>query len=265
MGGGMLLEDKNAVVYGAGGSVGGAVARAFAREGARVFLAGRALATLDRVAEEISADGGAADAAEVDALDEQAVDDHADRVASEAGGIDVSFNAITHGDVHGVPLAEMAVEDFVRPVSNAMRTQFLTARAAARHMGPKGSGVIVSITATTGRLAIPQVGGAGVTFAALASLCRQWAVELRPLGVRVVWLQTTGLPEGLHADQFPDYGTGAPMTREQLVAWMTGNTLLGRLTSLIEVGNAAAFLASDLAGATTACGMNLTCGSVRGR
>ena len=261
----MLLEDKNAVVYGAGGSVGGAVARAFAREGARVFLAGRTLVTLDRVAEEISADGGAADAAEVDALDEQAVDDHADRVASEAGGIDVSFNAITHGDLHGVPLAEMAVEDFVRPVSNAMRTQFLTARAAARHMVPKGSGVIVSITATTGRLAIPQVGGTGVAFDAIESLCRQWACELGPLGVRVVWLQTTGLPEGLHADEFPDYGTGAPMTREQLVAWMTGNTLLGRLTSLIEVGNAAAFLASDLAGATTAAGMNLTCGSVRGR
>src|SRR2546423_12087210 len=155
----MLLEDKNAVVYGGGGSVGGAVARAFAREGASVFLAGRTLVTLDRVAEEISADGGAADAAEVDALDEQAVDDHADRVASEAGGIDVSFNAITHGDLHGVPLAEMAGEDFVRPGSNAMRTQFLTARAAARHMVPEGSGGSPSVTAAARRPGRPHGGG----------------------------------------------------------------------------------------------------------
>ena len=103
----MLLEDKTAVVYGGAGSVGGAVARAFAREGARVFLAGRTPATLDAVAAEISGSGGAVQTARVDALDERAVDAHADAVAAEAGGIDVSFNAIGHGDVHGLPLLEM--------------------------------------------------------------------------------------------------------------------------------------------------------------
>jgi len=66
----MLLENKNAVIYGGGGSIGGAVARAFAREGAKVFLAGRTLATIDAVAEEISASGGVAETAQVDALDE---------------------------------------------------------------------------------------------------------------------------------------------------------------------------------------------------
>jgi NAD(P)-dependent dehydrogenase (short-subunit alcohol dehydrogenase family) len=260
----MLLEKKNAVVYGGGGSVGSAVARAFAREGATVFLAGRSGDTLERVAAEISSEGGASHTAEVDVLDERAVDGHADRVASEAGGIDVSFNATSHGDVHGMPLAEMPVEDVVGPLSSAMRAQFLIARAAARHMAARGSGVIMSITATTARMTIPQVGGTGVTFDAIESMCRQWACELGPLGVRVVWLQTTGLPEGLHAELFPDYGTGAPMTRKQLVAWMEQRTMLRRLTSLEELGNAAAFLASDLAGATTGCGMNLTCGSVPG-
>jgi 3-oxoacyl-[acyl-carrier protein] reductase len=263
----VLLENKNAVIYGGGGRVGSAVARAFAREGARVFLAGRTLATLDTVAGEISAAGGTAETAVVDALDEGAVDDHADAVAREAGGIDVSFNAISFGDVHGMPLSEMPYEDFANPITTALRSLFLTARAAARHMVARGSGVIMTITATTARHAFPQVGGTAVRFDAIESLCRQWATELGPHGVRVVWLQTTGLPEAL-ADipLFPDYGTksGEGLTREELIAWLQGKTMLNRMTSLAEVGNTAAFLASDWASATTASGANLSCGSVPG-
>lgn len=142
----MLLEDKNAVIYGGSGSVGGAVARAFAREGARVFLVSRTLATLEEVAEEISASGGVAETAQVDALDEKAVEEHADAVVEKAGGIDISFNAIFNDDVQGKPLAKMPFEDFARPISKAMRNQFLTARAVARHMAARGSGVILTIT-----------------------------------------------------------------------------------------------------------------------
>jgi 3-oxoacyl-[acyl-carrier protein] reductase len=263
----MLLENKNAVIYGGGGSIGGAVARAFAREGAKVFLAGRTLTTLNRVAGEISAAGGEAETAQVDALDEQAVDAHADAVAEEAGGIDVSFNAIGHGDVHGMPLIEMPFDDFVRPITIAMRAQFLTARAAARHMVTRGSGVILAITATTARHAIPNVGGTGVTFDAIESLCRQFACELGPQGIRVVWLQTTGLPEAIAdtGDLFPDYGTGGRMSREELIAWLQGKAMLSRLTSLAEVGNVAAFMASDQASAMTASVANITCGSVPSR
>jgi 3-oxoacyl-[acyl-carrier protein] reductase len=259
----MLLENKNAVIFGGGGSVGGAVARAFAREGARVFLVGRTLATLDKVAEEISAAGGAAETAQVDALDEQAVDEYADAVAEKAGGIDVSFNTIRYGDVHGTPLAAMSYEDFARPITNAMRSQFLTSRAAARHMIQRRSGVIMAITATTARMVIPNVGGTGVTFDAIESLCRQWACELGPLGIRVVWLLTTGLPEALQGERFPDYGTrsGEGLTREELIAWLQGKTMLNRLTSLAEVANAAAFMASDQASGMTASAANITGGT----
>jgi NAD(P)-dependent dehydrogenase (short-subunit alcohol dehydrogenase family) len=259
----VLLEDKNAVIYGGGGRVGGAVARAFAREGARVFLAGRTPAALDAVAEEISAAGGRAETAQVDALDEEAVDTHADAVAGTAGGIDVSFNAISHGDVHGPPLIAMPFEDFARPITDALRAQFFTARAAARHMAERGSGVIMTITANTARMSIPNVGGTGVSFDAKESLCRQWASELGPMGIRVVWLQTTGLPEAIaDIDLFPDYGTGKEMTRGELIAWLERRTMLNRLTSLADVGNAAAFYASDRASAMTATAANLTCGSV---
>jgi 3-oxoacyl-[acyl-carrier protein] reductase len=262
----MLLEGKNAVIYGGAGRVGRAVARAFAGEGARLFLAGRTLASLDAVAEELAGAGGAVETARVDALDERAVDSHADAVAERAGGIDVAFNAISHGDVHGAPLLEMSFEDFARPISTAVRAQFLTTRAAARHMTRQGSGVIMTITAPTARLSIPEVGGTGVTFDAIESSCRQWACELGRHGVRVVWLQTTGLPEAIDDSgaAFPAYGTGsaAGMTRAELIAWLLRSTQLNRLTSLAEVGNVAAFMASDHAAAMTASAANLTCGQV---
>jgi 3-oxoacyl-[acyl-carrier protein] reductase len=262
----VLLENRNAVVYGGGGPVGGAVARAFAREGANMFLAGRTREKLDAVAGDIAAAGGRVETAEVDALDEAAVDAHANGVARDAGSIDVSFNAIAHGDVHGSLVVEMPYEDFARPVTTALLAQYLTARAAARHMVPRRSGVILAITATTARLAIPRVGGTGVTFDAIESLCRQLATELGPHGIRVAWLLTTGLPDALQdtGELSPDYGTGKRMTQDEHIAWMRAGTMLNRLTTLADVGNAAAFLASDHADAMTATGINLTCGAVPG-
>jgi 3-oxoacyl-[acyl-carrier protein] reductase len=260
----VLLDEKSAVVYGGGGTIGGTVARAFAREGATVFLAGRTAAPLDSVAQDIAGAGGRAETDPVDVFDQEAVDRHADAIAERAGGIDVSFNAISHGDVHGSPLIEMPFEDFFRPISNAMRAEFLTARAVARHMTTRGSGVIMSITAVTARQIIPEVGGTGVTFDAMESLCRHWARELGPYGVRVVWLRTTGIPEALKdtgGEPQPDYGTGARMTPEEHIAWMEGRTMLNRLTTLEEVGNVAAFMASDRAVGMTATAANITSGA----
>ena len=128
----MLLEDRNAVIYGAGGAIGGGLARTFAREGARVFLAGRTRESLEAVATDIRATGGSAEVAVVDALDERAVDEHARAVAAQAGSIDVSFNLVSRGDVQGIPLADMTTEDFIRPITTGIKANFITARAAAR-------------------------------------------------------------------------------------------------------------------------------------
>src|ERR687897_1543513 len=261
----MLLEHKNAIVYGGGGSVGGAVARAFAREGANVFLAGRTLQSLEEVAQDITASGGVAETAQVDALDEKAVEDHADAVAEKAGKIDVSFNAIFNDDVQGQPLAEMPFEHFARPITKAMRNQFLTARTVARHMVKQGSGIILTITGGD-REAFPSIGGTVVAWAAIEAQCRQWACELGPQGVRVVWLRTTGLPETIPdtGDATSDLGTGfgEGMTREEIIAGMRDQTILRRLATLDEVGKVAAFMASDRAGPMTATFANISCGAV---
>jgi 3-oxoacyl-[acyl-carrier protein] reductase len=174
----VLLEDKNAVIYGGGGSIGGAVARAFGREGARVFLAGRTQAKLDAVAEDIRGAGGAAETAEVDALDEKSVDAHADAMAKEAGSIDISFNLITHPSVHGTPLHEMELDDFMTSVVTALSSSFLTAKAAARHMIRQGSGVILTFGGSGDPMRDYYIGGTQVAFEALEVLRKQLATEL---------------------------------------------------------------------------------------
>src|SRR6266436_3717982 len=176
----MLLENKVAVIYGAGGPIGGAAAR----EGARVFLAGRTLAKLDTVANEIRSTGGSASTIVVDATDEQAVDSCVDAVVEQAGSLDISFNLISYGDVQQ-PLTMLSVEDFLRPITTAMRTHFLTTRAAARHMIRRGSGVILAFGGS-GPHTLPGLGGFKIALDALEGLRRQWACELGQHGIRVV-------------------------------------------------------------------------------
>jgi 3-oxoacyl-[acyl-carrier protein] reductase len=249
----VLLEDKNAVIYGGGGAIGSAVARAFAREGATVFLAGRTRGKLDEVADGIRSAGGAAETAQVDALDEKAVDAHADSVAAEVGGIDISFNLITHGDAQGTPMVEMSLEDYVRPVVTAVSTIFLTARAAARHMIRRRSGVILIFGGSGPPLRGYNLGGLQVAFEALESMRRQLASELGPHGVRAVTLRTGGVPETI-----PEGFEG----RERIVGDIEKMTMIGRAATIEDVGNVAAFVASDRARSMTAATANISCGAL---
>jgi NAD(P)-dependent dehydrogenase (short-subunit alcohol dehydrogenase family) len=246
-----LLENKIAVIYGAGGSIGGAVARAFAREGARVFLAGRTGSKLEVVAGEIRSNGGLAETAVVDALDEQAVDEFVDRVAGQAGGIDISFNLISISDVQE-PLSEISVDDFMRPITTAMRTQFLTTRAAARHMVRRGSGVILAFGGN-GPQTLPGLGGFKVALDAIEGLRRQWACELGQYGIRVVTLKTGGIPESI-PDDFP--------YKDQITEGIQEATLLKWAATLADVGDVAAFVASDRARTLTATEINISCGAL---
>jgi 3-oxoacyl-[acyl-carrier protein] reductase len=250
----VLLEGKVAVIYGAAGAIGGAVARTFADEGARVFLAGRNLAPTEALASEILAKGGEAEAARVDALDEEAVEQHVAATAEKAGRIDVVLNAVGFRAVQGVPLVDMSREDFASPITTWTTTQFLTARAAARHMVQKRSGVILMLSASPARLAIASTGGFGVACAAIEGLSRTLAAELGPQGVRVVCLRPHRIGDTLGPD--PDF----PMDPDEFRSLIEDMTLLKRLPSLSDVANAAAFLASDNAGAISGSVANLTCG-----
>jgi 3-oxoacyl-[acyl-carrier protein] reductase len=249
----MLLENKNAIVYGAGGMIGGAVCEAFAREGATVHLTARRLSTVEPVADRIRSAGGRAETAQVDALDEEAVADHADAVASSAGSVDVSFSLVSVGDVQGTPLWQMSLQDFERPVHNQVRSLFVTAKAAARHMIRQRSGVILTFGGVGDPLRNYYIGGFTTGLGAVEVLRRQLAAELGPHGVRVVGLTTGGVP-----DTIPDGIEGGEAIKESLVS----ATMLGRAASLQDVGNVAAFAASDRAQAITGSTINLTAGAI---
>lgn len=247
----MLLENKVAVIYGAGGAIGGAVARTFAREGATVFLAGRTKTKLDSVADEIRSNGGTAHTAVVDALDERAVNEYVDTVAGQAGRIDISFNVIGYGDVQQ-PLMEISVDDFLQPITIATRTHFLTSRAAARQMIPQGSGVILAFGGN-GPQTLPGLGGFKIALDAVEGLRRQWAMELGEHGIRVVTLKTGGIPESL-PDDFE--------WKDEITASLVEPTLLKRTATLADVGNVAAFIASDQARTMNSTEINISCGAL---
>jgi NAD(P)-dependent dehydrogenase (short-subunit alcohol dehydrogenase family) len=259
----MLLQNKYAVIYGAGGAIGGAVAHTFAREGARVFLGGRTLAPLEALALDITQAGGMAEAALVDALDEAAVERHLDAIVSSTGRIDISFNAISIGYIQGAPLTDLSVDEFTLPLAEAMKTQFLTTRAAARQMRAQGAGVILALTATPARLAVANSGNFGVACAAIEGLCRQLAADHGPSGVRVICLRSAGSPDGaVVSEVMRQLAEQEGITREAFEARIAERTMLKRMPKLAEVANVAALLASDRAGAVTGMVANVTCGEI---
>jgi NAD(P)-dependent dehydrogenase (short-subunit alcohol dehydrogenase family) len=260
----MMLKDKVAVVYGAGG-IGGAVARAFAREGAQVFLTGHNLAPVEAVAKDIVSGGGSAEAAEVDALDEQAVDEHLQSVIEKAGRIDISFNAvgIPDTDLLGVPLVDLDAELFSLPITAYTTSYFLTARLAARRMIPNKSGVIMAVTALHSRTGIPVVGGYGPAQAAKEALTRNLSAELAPHGIRVVGLRPQGMPETRTIrNAFEPRAKATGMTWEQWQQFLASRTHPRRLMTLEEMANVAVFMASDKASGMTGTTVNLTMGSL---
>jgi NAD(P)-dependent dehydrogenase (short-subunit alcohol dehydrogenase family) len=260
-----MLKNKVAVIYGAGGGIGGAVARAFAREGAKVFLTGPHLASVEVVAKEINAAGGSAEAAKIDALDEQAIEKHLQSVIDKAGHIDISFNAVGIPDLKilGVPLVDLNVELFSLPIEAYTRSYFLTARLAARRMIPNKSGVIMAVTALHSRMGLPLVGGYGPAQAAKEALTRDLSAELAPHGIRVVGLRPQGMPETRTIrNAYEPRAKSSGMTWEQWQQMLASRTHPRRLMTLDEMANVAAFMASDKASGMTGTTVNLTMGSL---
>jgi NAD(P)-dependent dehydrogenase (short-subunit alcohol dehydrogenase family) len=262
----MMLKEKVAVIYGGGGGIGGAVAGAFAGEGAKLFLTGRHLAAAEAVAKEVVSAGGSAEAAEVDALDEQAVDEHLQSVIDKAGRIDVSFNAVgsTDANILGVPLVELDVEQFSSPITTYTRSYFLTARLAARRMLPNKSGVIMTVTTLHSRTGLALVGGYGSAQAAKEALTRDLSAELAPHGIRVVGLRPQAMPESVGSRRrfFESRAKASGMTWEQFQELLASRTHPRRLMTFAEMADVAVFMASDKASGITGTIVNLTMGSL---
>ncbi|RYE10651.1 MAG: SDR family oxidoreductase [Hyphomicrobiales bacterium] len=258
----MLLKDRVAIVYGGSGAVGGAVAKAFAREGAHVFIAARRVAPLEAVAAEIRAAGGKVEIAPVDTSDKAAVEAHLAAIADRAGPVKLMFNGVEWGDTQGHHVIDMDLERFIRPIRQGLINWFHTGTAVARHMAANGGGAIVGITANAGRQALPYTGGFGVACAAVEHFLRMLAVENGPEGVRVTWVRSPGSPDApgvreawqLRADEWG-------MTFDEVHAQFAKDTPLRYITPLPQIANAVVMLASDYAAGMTATMANATGGA----
>ena len=260
----MTLRQKVAVIYGAGGAIGGAVARAFARDGAMVFVTGRDQGPLEALAGEINAAGGFAEAARVDGLDENAIDAHLQAVMEKVGRLDISFNAIGLNEpgLLGIPLIELDVERFARPVVAYATSYFLTARLAARRMAAKKSGVIMTVSALPSRTSGPLIGGYSAAMAAKEALTRSLSLELAPHGIRVVGLRPHAIPDTRTMQRVFKEKAAKTMTWEQWQEGLARGTHARRLSTLAEVAGAAVFLASDQASGLTGTTLNLSLGAL---
>jgi len=257
----MNLQHKNAIIYGAGGSLGGAVAKALAAAGAKVFLTGHKAESVQKTANEINASGGIAEIDIVDAFDQKAINDHLEKVIQKAGSVDISYNAVGIAVKQNLPLVELDMNDYVNPVTATLQTQFLTATATARVMIKQGTGVILSLTATPGGIGYPYTGGFAAACCALESFSKNLAVETGAFGVRVVNIRSGGSPDSAIFKQAID---NYPEQMEPVLKKMKEDTMLKKLPLMADIANAAVFLASDLAGKITGTTIDLTCGTTSG-
>jgi NAD(P)-dependent dehydrogenase (short-subunit alcohol dehydrogenase family) len=256
-----ILQGRNAVIYGGGGSLGSTIAKAMAKEGAKVFLAGRHLTSVQELADEIVGAGGRAEAACIDATNESEVKAFVDSITRSGAMLDLSFCAINYQVVQNLPLIQLSVEDFVRPVSIAMRSQFLTSTAAAKIMMKQRSGVILSLTATPGGIGYPFTAGFAPACSAIESFSRNLASELGTYGVRVVNIRSGGSPDSRVFKQAIEHN---PTEMEVILRGMENDTMLKKLPLMDEIANTAVFLASDLAKSITGVTVDVTGGTTAG-
>jgi 3-oxoacyl-[acyl-carrier protein] reductase len=260
-----MLEGKSAVVFGAGGSIGAAVAKEFAAEGARVFLAGRTKARLEAVAKEITAAGGEAQTTVVDALDDADVNRYLDGVAKQAGKIDILVDltgplAREYGS--GKVAVELPVDEFMAPLTTIVRSHFITARAAARHMIDQKSGVIIFVTGSPARPHVPGATAIGAAFGAIENLTGNLAFEVSPFGVRVVCLRTVANIDSRTIQDTMDFVAGRMnITKEQAIGQVALSNFLKVPATVQDTANAAVLIASDRARMMTATVVNASAGA----
>jgi NAD(P)-dependent dehydrogenase (short-subunit alcohol dehydrogenase family) len=257
------LRDKVAVIYGTGG-VGGTVARAFAAEGAKVYLAGRNKEKLQNIANSGQSFGEVITTT-LDALDESAVEEHLKQIIAESGKIDISFNAIGLRQTghQGTAFIELSVENFLKPVAIYSQAHFITARAAANQMVWQGHGLILMNTPSPSRISVPFMGGMPSAWSSVEALSRTISAECGAKGVRSVCILTSAMPDTPLIDEVYNLHAKAHgIDYHQFHALMESKTHTKRLTSIDDLAKAAVFLASDDGRAITGTILNLTSGIV---
>ena len=260
-----VLNGKHAVVFGAAGTIGSAVAREFAAAGAEVFLSGRTKPNVEAVAQHITAHGGRAHTAVVDTLDDAAVNRYISSIVNDAGKIDIILDAAgpLAKEYGNTKMAiDLPIDEFMVPLDTMVRSRFITARAAARQMIKQHAGVIILVTGSPARPHVPGATAIGTAFGAIENLTQNLAFEVSPFGVRVVCVRTLANVDsrsiqdtmGFVAAQFN-------ITKDQAMAQIAQANFLKVTATVQDTANAAVLVASDRARLMTGTVVNATAGA----
>lgn len=261
----LTLKGKHAVVFGASGSIGTAVAKEFAAEGADVFLSGRTKSTVEAVAKQIAASGGSAHATLIDALDETAVNEYLDGIVKRSGKVDIVLDAagpLAKEYGNGKAAVDLPIEEFMVPLATMVRSRFITSRAAARHMIKQHSGVIIFVTGSPARAHVPGATAIGAAFGAIENFTANLAFEVSPFGVRVVCLRTLANTDSRSIQDTMDFLAGQlNITKDQAMAQIAQSNFLKIPATVADTANAAVLIASDRARMLTGTVVNATAGA----
>lgn len=261
------LKDKVAVVFAATGEIAGAVARSFARHGAKVYVTARNLDGVKALAHELTTSGGLAEAAKVDALNESEIDSFLKKVVADNGRLDIVFNgiAVNYSEMGGRPAAtEASFEHFMAPMAKIVGSQFLTSRVAAKYMiQTRTEGTILLLTAAASRSKIPNLVGFSAACAAVEAITRVMAAEWGADGIKVTCICSGALMETRRISGWIESASknyGIPV--EQLVAQYKAFDILKTSPTLKQLGETAAFLASETGVAFNSHIVDVDCGKL---
>ncbi len=261
------LKDKVAVVFAASGQIAGAVARSFARHGAKVYVTALNLDAVKALAEEIEADGGLARAGKVDALNETEIDSYLQMVVKENGKLDMVFNGIGtyyRNAGSGTPTTIATFEQFLNPLQRICGSQFLTSRVAARHMiESRSQGTILLLTASMSRTKTPNMAGFASACAAIEGLTRVMAAEFGQHGIKAICMCSAALMETRKiSGMISDFARLSGISQEEMALNYKRFDILKSGPTLHQLGETAAFLVSENGVAFNSHIVDLDCGKL---
>jgi 3-oxoacyl-[acyl-carrier protein] reductase len=265
MNGTPILKGKHAVVFGAGGSIGTAVAKEFATEGAEVFLSGRTKSTVEAVAAQIIANGSRAHAAAIDTFDDAAVNQYINGIVKQTGKIDIVLDAagpLAKEYGNGKLAVDLPIDQFMVPLETMVKSRFITACAAARHMVKQRSGVIIFVTGSPARPHVPGATAIGAAFGAIENLTANLAFEVSPFGVRAVCVRTLANVDSRSIQDTMGVLAGQlNITKDQAMAQIAQSNFLRVPATVQDTANAAVLVASDRGRMLTGTVVNATAGA----
>ena len=254
-----ILENKNALIFGAKGALGQQVAKVFKENGANIYLSDINVNSIEAsVLGEIR---------KVDTLDENEVNNYFSWFDREHIDIDIVINLSASDPSeynHGKPALDVSLEQFLIPLKTTTANQFVTAKAAFPIMSKQKKGVIIFITSTLSKVGSPWSAALTASHAATEGLVKSLANEWGPDGIRVIGVRSEAMPDTPTIDYtFTTMGANMGLNKNEMQGFIEQQkTALKRLPSSKETAQVVVLAASDFAGYMTGTILNHSGGHI---